>query len=156
MTSATQAWCRLAVLIAEGAPAPERISVDDDRVSVDVRSADEFGVWLALLGPGAFCHEPFTASSGRTLYSAHASDWHGRQLWVTASVGPEAVEPEVDGMATVREVARGRQFVGPGELERSGYSATSVAECSGTANCSAHPSQRWAHRRDGLVSSEGL
>lgn len=101
--SRTQAWCKLAILIAEGLPAPEVIHIQADRVGVTVSEHADFLAWATRFGADVAREgKPFIATSGWHLYSALVDDWFGRALALDLHLPPPDL---TEDMSRVREVA---------------------------------------------------
>lgn len=104
--SRTTAWCKLAVLIADGLPAPKGVIFDADGPMVEVESLDEFLRWAAAVADHR--SEPHVGSSDLTIYRAGNSDWYGMKLIVSAYIKSVPViepEPVTEDLARVREIA---------------------------------------------------
>lgn len=100
--SRTQAWCKLAVLIAEGLPAPKEIRIAHT-VLVTLNDLGEFDRWRAHFD--AHLDEPFIAVNA-VLHEAMA-DWHGYRLSIVVHVpyAQPVAEPVTEDMRWVRHVA---------------------------------------------------
>lgn len=103
--SRTQAWCRLAILIADGLPAPTQIAIDKHGVVVCLDSASAFELWSDHLGaerPAAPRRD-----AKRWSYTAY-TEWCGLHLVVSAVVpAPTEAEPVTEDMSAVRAIAGG-------------------------------------------------
>lgn len=101
--SRTVAWCRLAVLIADGAPAPLAVRFDEAGPVVEVETAGEVSAWAQAAGLAL--REPYTGSTGITSHKAYGA-WQGLDVIVSAYVKPDAVpEPVTEDLSKVREIA---------------------------------------------------
>jgi hypothetical protein len=94
--SRTQAWCKLAVLIADGAPSPCSVHFVDDSgiISVAVDSMAAFHAWVGLLG------------AERRGNGYAYGPWQGWSVQLDLFL-PKTPEPELiaEDMASVRAVA---------------------------------------------------
>jgi hypothetical protein len=101
--SRTVAWCKLAVLIADGAPAPVAVRFDEAGPMVEVETAEEVSAWAEA--SGLALREPYTGSTGITSHKAYGA-WQGLDVIVSAYVKPKpAPEPVTEDMTKVREIA---------------------------------------------------
>jgi hypothetical protein len=105
--SRTQAWCKLAVLIAEGLPAPRDIRIVAEGAmiaDITVDSLSDLHAWAYALG--ALFDEPFV-NGGRVLHEATVRSWHGYYLGLKFHDRSEAVKPEsiTEDLSQVREIA---------------------------------------------------
>lgn len=101
--SRTVAWCKLAVLIADGAPAPVAVRFDEAGPLVEVESAEEVSAWAEAAGLDL--REPYTGTSGITSHKASGA-WCGLDMFVSAYMKPRpAPEPVTEDLTRVREIA---------------------------------------------------
>lgn len=101
--SRTVAWCKLAILIADGAPAPVAVRFDEAGPIIEVETAEQVSAWAQAAG--LELREPFTGSSGFTTHKASGA-WQGVEMLVDAYVKPaRAPEPVTEDLTRVREVA---------------------------------------------------
>lgn len=101
--SRTQAWCKLAVLIAEKLPAPKEIRISGRVVAITLDDLSDFDQWRANFD--ARLDEPFK-SAGSILHEA-MGDWAGFILSLKVHVPYADAEPEpiTEDMSKVREIA---------------------------------------------------
>lgn len=105
--SRKQAWCKLAILIADGLPEPNSISFnngDHTIFTIHVDTIEAHGAWVAALGCTSNAAHP--QADGRVQHQAigHRS-WHGCNPWIyayTAATEPESVDED---MTAVRAAA---------------------------------------------------
>lgn len=101
--SRTVAWCKLAVLIADGAPAPVAVRFDEAGPVIEVETAEEVSAWAQAAGIAL--RDPFTGSTGVVSHKA-AGSWQGMEVIVGAYVKPRpAPEPVIEDLSKVREIA---------------------------------------------------
>lgn len=108
--SRKQAWCKLAVLIADGLPDPAGIKFHADRSSIylDFNTAEALAVWAERLGQPL--DTPIHCADGDWIHgSSNISNkfgWHGYYVRLAAyTKGEPEPEPVDDDMATVRAIA---------------------------------------------------
>ena len=106
--SRTQAWCKLAVLIADGMPAPRAIDFHPDGriLSVTVDSEVAFHAVAAALGSREDRRRVY--ETGDTALAIHngADRWYGYSLNITAYIERGDAEPLItEDLSRVREVA---------------------------------------------------
>jgi hypothetical protein len=104
-----QAWCKLALLIAEGLPAPESIGFNPlAATSVTVRVDDlaAFESWVAALSLGSV-HTPLLAPAyGGSIVLHDAWDyWHGWHTRVSCTMPALDNEAVAEDMDAVRAIA---------------------------------------------------
>ncbi len=100
--SRTQAWCKLAVLIADGMPAPTQIAVDKHGVVICLDTVAAIQAWAEKLST----RTPSAPHRGEKRWSYTASgEWCGMDLVLSAHVPPPEPEPITEDMSKVREIA---------------------------------------------------
>lgn len=99
----TQAWCKLAVLIADGLPAPVRVGFNSGTdIQVRHEAIEAVEVWATATS--IELRPPFS-SEGETVYCARG-DWHGWSLFISASAPAVSAPEEItEDLTKVREVA---------------------------------------------------
>lgn len=107
--SRTQAWCRLAVLIAEGLPAPKGISFHPDipTISVSFQDEDTLHVWAERF---ELTLDPRIYDDGFIIIGGHGprEAWHGYTISANhyrRGERPAAAESVTEDMTAVREIA---------------------------------------------------
>ncbi len=100
--SRTEAWCKLAVLIADGMPAPRQFALDRHGAVIVLETADDFAAWVEKLGL-AMPAKPFTGTAHRS-YTA-SGQWCGTSLVLSATLPLPSPEPVAEDMTKVREIA---------------------------------------------------
>jgi hypothetical protein len=106
--SRKQAWCKLAVLIADGLPEPSAISFgggDHNLVTVTLDFADDLFTWADRLGV-TLSGPTYSAEPGKWLNNGYNWAWHGHalSLWCSNASSMRQSAP-VESMAAVRELA---------------------------------------------------
>lgn len=105
--SRKQAWCKLAMLIAEGLPDPQDISFNPlAKTSLTIRVDDlpSFESWIAALNLGIV--HPQVLANDETLVLHDAWDyWHGWHTRVSCTMPALDTEPITGGMDGVRAIA---------------------------------------------------
>lgn len=101
--SREQAWCKLAVFIAEGGPAPEAITFDESGPLIRLASSSDLSYWVGSLGAGRSSTSP-SGEVGEIVQSAHLDDWHGMEVFLLCR--SRVLPLDVD-MSAVRAVAEG-------------------------------------------------
>jgi len=109
--SRTQAWCKLAVLIADGAPPPLAIrfqgeeSDDTAIVAVQAESSEDFDAWAGLLGCRRTVPRQLATDGSHWILTGHG-DWNG---WAVSLCAYPPIEPEPEPVAedltSVRAIA---------------------------------------------------
>lgn len=111
--SRKQAWCKLAILIAQGMPDPESIDFNvpsgNTIFSMNFDSVEDMHTWARMFD--ATLDVP-TQHAGSDKVQHHASvhrSWHGLSvsLWAYMMAGDET--PAVDDLTTVTAVAEGAE-----------------------------------------------
>lgn len=109
--SRTQAWCKLAALIADGLPSPRQIAIDRHGVVICLDTLVGFEAWSEQLG----ARRPAVPRRGAESWSYNVTtEWHGMLLVLAATVPvPAEVAPEAitEDMTRVREIAEHGQPV---------------------------------------------
>lgn len=107
--SRTQAWCKLAVLIADGLPAPLIVSLheDDPILAMTVQTEADLTAWVAHFDHGLVSPRRVAANDLQWICSGYGS-WHGWDVQV-AAYPPIVAEPEpepiTEDLTSVREIA---------------------------------------------------
>lgn len=115
MISRRQAWCKVAVMIADGLETPTALRFHGDREDSDrtndkgpimgmsVESAEALNAWAAALSLGV--EAPTLSKHGtRWIHTAYGT-WCGYHASVAAYVSAVGEVAAVEGMAKVRAVA---------------------------------------------------
>jgi hypothetical protein len=107
--SRKQAWCKLAVLIAEGLPAPQDISFNPlatTSITIRVDDLPAFESWVAALSLGRV-HTPLLAAAADGSIVLHdAWDyWHGWHTRVSCTMPALDTETVAEDMDAVRAIA---------------------------------------------------
>jgi hypothetical protein len=109
--SRAQAWCKLAVFVAEGAPVPRTQDFSTDStiegLHISFHAVDDVVRWASLLG--AKIMAPHAIVNLFTIvHTAYAEDWFGHEVFLTCYVDASPVELVDVDMSAVRAVAEGR------------------------------------------------
>lgn len=109
--SRTQAWCKLALLIADGAPPPLVIRFQGEEpddtaiVAIQAQSSNDFDAWVALLDCRVPLPRQLATGGSHWILTGHG-DWNGWAVSLCAypPIDPEP-EPVAEDMTRVREIA---------------------------------------------------
>jgi hypothetical protein len=105
--SRKQAWCKLAMLIAEGLPDPKSIDfngADHSILTIHVDSMAAFTAWTTALRAELHGANPTSTGDIQHVAIAHRT-WHACTVWIYAYLPPDVVEPVRDDMDSVRAIA---------------------------------------------------
>jgi hypothetical protein len=105
--SRKQAWCKLAILIAEGLPDPNSISFnagDSSIFTIHVDTIAAYRAWMNALGCTSDTAHP--QADGRVQHQGigHGT-WHGCTAWIYAYLPASKPEPVDEDMTAVRAAA---------------------------------------------------
>jgi hypothetical protein len=107
--SRTQAWCKLAVLIAEGLPAPVAIRFQGGEsggtpiLSIQLESAEAFAKWCEALDTDSYVPR---VHEDRWIYTSKSATWNGWSLSMAAYPPAEREpEPVTEDLRWVRHIA---------------------------------------------------
>jgi hypothetical protein len=102
--SRKQAWCKLAVLIAEGLPEPTSISFNENSVSVVVDGIEAFNAWQSALNL-RIVHEPILSNAGDVWIHDAWNYWHGWHARAHTTMPAVDSEPVGLDMSAVKALA---------------------------------------------------
>lgn len=104
--SRATAFCRLAVLVAEGLPAPRHVGFHPDGTMLDILLFDEdaFDAWSDAVD--AKRDKTIVSTKDKTIFQAHNSDWLGYFVDLRAYTdhAPTVIPPD-EVFDKVREIA---------------------------------------------------
>lgn len=105
--SRKQAWCKLAILIAEGLPDPQEIGfnpLDNRLLTIDVNSVESIDVWQSAL---ALAHRisPLLMNDRTGWIHEAYGHWRGYDVRVACVVPSADVEPVDEDMSAVKALA---------------------------------------------------
>jgi len=105
--SRKQAWCKLAVLIAEGLPAPMSIRFsagDGSSITIDLDGREAFDAWVTGLALGIV--HPATLATGETEWIHGAWDyWYGFHTHISCCTPAHTGSVVTEDMNAVRVAA---------------------------------------------------
>ncbi len=96
---------KLAVLIADGLPAPAEVHFNDHSVWLDLDTRDDLAAWAAKTGAEAEA-DLLNSAQDALIVRAQSYDWHGWYLALRsyASLSVES-EPPTEDLTQVRKLA---------------------------------------------------
>lgn len=100
-----QAWCKLAVLIADGLPAPRDVIFFPQSDMLDIVVDDAASLWAWAGAVGAEIEEPRWSEQAKRWYQKAIATWHGYYVTVKTFDASTRGEPVRSGMAAVRAIA---------------------------------------------------